>query len=78
MPPDEADLRVTGIDGPGARGRETITTAGRVGLRRGAPVYLAGIDEHVTLYLSAEEQHTIVEGLQRVIDANDAQADPHR
>ena len=56
----------------------TITRAGRVALRRAAPVYLAGIEEHFTRYLSLAQQRAIADGLQRVIDAHDARVDPRR
>ena len=56
----------------------TITRAGRVALRRAAPVYLAGIEEHFTRYLSPAQQRAIADGLQRVIDAHDARVDPRR
>ena len=56
----------------------TITRAGRVALRRAAPVYLAGIEEHFTRYLSPAQQGAIADGLQRVIDAHDARLDPRR
>ena len=55
-----------------------ITAAGRRALKLAAPVYLSGIDEHFTRHLSSTEQHTIVNALQRVIDAHDAQVDPRR
>ena len=56
----------------------TITRAGRVALRRAAPVYLAGIEQHFTRYLSLAQQRAIADGLQRVIDAHDARVDPRR
>jgi DNA-binding MarR family transcriptional regulator len=56
----------------------TITRAGRVALRRAAPVYLAGIERHFTRYLDASQQRAIADGLQRVIDAHDANTDPRR
>jgi DNA-binding MarR family transcriptional regulator len=55
-----------------------ITAAGRAALRRAAPVYLAGIEEHFTRHLTSSQQQAITTGLQRVIDAHDAQADPRR
>ena len=64
-----------------ADGRATlahITSDGRRALKRAAPVYLAGIDEHFTRHLTSAEQHTIVNGLQRIIDSHDAQLDPRR
>ena len=56
----------------------TITPNGRHALRRAAPVDLAGIDEHFTRHLTIGEQRTIADGLQRVVDAHDAQSDPRR
>jgi len=56
----------------------TITPTGRASLRRAAPVYLAGIEQHFTQHLTLPEQRTIAAGLQRVIDAHDAQTDPRR
>jgi DNA-binding MarR family transcriptional regulator len=56
----------------------TITRSGRLALRRAAPVYLAGIEQHFTRYLSAAQQRAIADGLQRVIDAHDARTDPRR
>lgn len=54
----------------------SLTPAGRAALARAAPVYLAGIDAHFTRYLSRAEQTAIARGLQKVIDAHDATADP--
>lgn len=56
----------------------TITAAGRAALRSAAPVYLAGIEQHFTRYLSVAQQRAIATGLQKVVDAHDAQADPRR
>jgi len=56
----------------------TLTVAGRAALRAAAPVYLAGIEQHFTQHLTMRQQASIVEGLQRVIDAHDATADPRR
>ena len=55
-----------------------ITTEGRAARRQAAPVYLAGIEEHFTRHLTHSQQQAITTGLQRVIDAHDAQADPRR
>jgi DNA-binding MarR family transcriptional regulator len=55
-----------------------ITKAGRSALKEAAPVYLAGIADHFTSYLTGAQQRSIAAGLQRVIDAHDAQADPRR
>jgi DNA-binding MarR family transcriptional regulator len=60
--PDPADGRAT---------LATITRAGRAALRRAAPVYLAGIDEHFTRHLTAAERRTIARVLQRVLDAHE-------
>ena len=56
----------------------TITAAGRTALKQAAPVYLAGIEQHFTRYLTVSQQHAIANGLQRVIDAHDAETDPRR
>ncbi|HEX2808812.1 MAG TPA: MarR family transcriptional regulator [Kineosporiaceae bacterium] len=56
----------------------SITPAGRAALRKAAPVYLAGIREHFSRYLTRAQQRAITSGLQRVIDAHDAKADPRR
>lgn len=55
-----------------------ITQDGRSALRAAAPVYLGGIERHFTQYLTQGQQRTITAGLQRVIDAHDAQTDPRR
>jgi DNA-binding MarR family transcriptional regulator len=56
----------------------TITDQGRAALRRAAPVYLDGIERHFTRHLTAAQQRAIVDGLQRVVAAHDAEADPRR
>lgn len=56
----------------------TITPAGKQALRRAAPVYLAGIEDHFTRHLTVAEQQAIVGGLQRVIDAHDPRLDIRR
>lgn len=56
----------------------TITPNGRAALREAAPVYLAGIEHHFTRYLTTSQQRMIATGLQRVIDAHDAETDPRR
>lgn len=56
-------------------GRATLaclTSEGRRAFRRAAPVYLAGIERHFTRHLSPTEQAAIACGLQRVVDAADA------
>jgi DNA-binding MarR family transcriptional regulator len=55
-----------------------ITDQGRTALRRAAPVYLRGISEHFSSYLSPAEQQAITNGLQKVIDAHTAAIDPRR
>jgi DNA-binding MarR family transcriptional regulator len=56
----------------------TITPAGRTALKQAAPVYLAGIHQHFTRHLNVSQQRAIANGLQRVIDAHDAETDPRR
>ncbi len=56
----------------------TITAAGRQALRKAAPVYLAGIDNHFNRYLTSGQQDAIAAALQRVVDAHAEQADPRR
>ena len=56
----------------------TITRAGRAALRRAAPVYLAGIDEHFNRHLTEAERRTIVRVLQRVLDAHEPLIDIRR
>lgn len=56
----------------------TITAEGRAAFRTAAPVYLAGIERHFTRHLTDNQQRTIAAGLQRVIDAHRAAADPRR
>lgn len=55
-----------------------ITDEGRRALKRAAPVYLAGIDEHFTRHITTAQQRIIVTALQRVIDAHEASIDPRR
>jgi len=55
-----------------------ITAAGRRALHQAAPVYLAGIQRHFTRHITLAEQRAIVAGLQRVIDAHDAEIDRRR
>ena len=47
----------------------TVTDAGVGRLRAAAPVYLDGIDRHVTRHLTVRERETIVRGLNRVLAA---------
>ncbi len=48
-----------------------ITVAGRRALRRAAPVYLRGIQEHFTAHLSDRELRVLSQSLQRVLDAQE-------
>jgi hypothetical protein len=41
-------------------------------------VYLAGIDQHFTRYLTVAQQQAVVAALERVIDAHEGQVDPRR
>jgi DNA-binding MarR family transcriptional regulator len=56
----------------------TITPAGRAALKRAAPVYLAGIEEHFNRYLSPTDKRAVATALQPVIDAHQAQLDLRR
>ena len=56
----------------------TITPAGRAALKRTAPIYLAGIEEHFNRYLTPTAQRAIAAALQHVIDAHQDQLDPRR
>jgi DNA-binding MarR family transcriptional regulator len=56
----------------------TITASGRQELRRAAPVYLEGIDEHFNRYLSSAQRNAVAAALQRVVDAHADQIDPRR
>jgi len=44
--------------------------AARRALRKGSPVYLAGIARHFTAHLDATEAAVITSALQRVVDAH--------
>lgn len=59
--PDPADGRAT---------LAAITSNGRKALRRSAPVYLAGIEEHFSSHLRPEQLKTIRDGLERVLAAH--------
>jgi len=48
----------------------TITDAGVAALRKAAPVYLAGIEQHFTRHLAVAQQRAIVSGLMRVAAAH--------
>jgi DNA-binding MarR family transcriptional regulator len=67
--PDPSDGRAT---------LATITRAGRAALRRAAPIYLAGIDEHFNRHLTVGERGTIARLLQRVLDAHEPLLDIRR
>ena len=60
--PDPSDGRVT---------LAQITTAGRRALRRTAPVYLAGIEEHFTSHLGEDERRVVSSALERVARFHD-------
>jgi DNA-binding MarR family transcriptional regulator len=45
-----------------------ITKQGRDELRRSAPRYLAGIEEHFSSLLTNDEQHVLTEALTRVVE----------
>lgn len=47
-----------------------VTAAGRRALRKGSPVYLAGIARHFTAHLDTTEAAVITSALQRVVDAH--------
>lgn len=56
----------------------TITKLGRSQFRATAPLYLRGIEQHFSQYLTKSQQASIASGLQRVIDAHQATLDPRR
>lgn len=62
--PDDTDRRVTWA---------VITDEGRAALRRTAPVYLAGIQEHFGRYLTAAEQRAVARALSKVVAAHSRQ-----
>lgn len=47
-----------------------LTAHGRDALRKGAPVYLSGIERHFTTHLTKAEQRTITHALQKVVDGH--------
>lgn len=47
-----------------------ITAAGRRALKKGAPVYLAGIARHFTSHLHATEGAVIIAALSRIVEAH--------
>jgi len=67
--PDPDDGRAT---------RATITSAGRTAFTAAAPLYRAGIEQHFSRHLTPTQQRAIAAGLQKVIDAHDAETDPRR
>jgi DNA-binding MarR family transcriptional regulator len=62
--PDDADRRSTWA---------VITDDGRDALRRTAPVYLAGIQEHFGRHLTAAEQRSVARALSKVVAAHATQ-----
>jgi DNA-binding MarR family transcriptional regulator len=48
-----------------------LTAQGRTELRRTAPIYLAGIDQHFLAYLDTKERHVLVTALRRVAQQGD-------
>ncbi len=56
----------------------TITATGRAVLRRTAPLYLAGVEQHFNRYLTRAQRRSIETSLQRVIDAHQAELDLRR
>jgi len=62
-------------------GRATLailTPRGRAALRKAAPVYLAGIEQHFTRLLDADERRQITRGLTKVVEAHELLAPPRR
>lgn len=55
-----------------------ITADGRGVLRRTAPLYLAGVEQHFNRHLTIPARRAIETSLQRVIDAHQAELDPRR
>lgn len=62
--PDDTDRRATWA---------VITEEGRAALRRTAPIYLAGIEEHFARYLTAAEQRSVAQALSKVVAAHSRQ-----
>jgi DNA-binding MarR family transcriptional regulator len=50
-----------------------LTDAGRAALRRSAPVYLAGIEEHFARHLSERQRAAMRDGLHQVLAAQEEQ-----
>jgi DNA-binding MarR family transcriptional regulator len=67
--PDPADGRAS---------LASITRPGRAGLRRAAPVYLAGIERYFTRHLSQREKQTLTTALGKVIGALQPPLTPSR
>lgn len=65
--PDPGDGRAT---------LAAITSQGRAALRRAAPVYLQGIEEHFVRHLDAEQLVAITQGLKQVLDAHGGESHP--
>jgi DNA-binding MarR family transcriptional regulator len=59
--PDDADRRSTWA---------VLTDDGRDALRRTAPIYLAGIDDHFARHLSPAEQRSVARALAKVVAAH--------
>ncbi len=76
----EAEGHVERVADP-SDGRATlakVTTAGRAELRRTAPLYQAGVEQHFNRHLSPTARRGIEKNLQRVIDAHQAELDLRR
>jgi DNA-binding MarR family transcriptional regulator len=56
----------------------TLTREGRDALKRTAPLYIAGIEQHFNRHLTAKARHAIEVSLQPVIDAHQSELDPRR
>lgn len=56
----------------------TITTSGRAALRRTAPLYLAGVEQHFNCHLTPRDRRCIETALQRVVDAHHSDFDLRR
>lgn len=62
-------------------GRATLaglTDRGRSELKRAAPLYRAGVEQHFNCHLTSSERRAIETSLQRVIDAHQAELDLRR
>jgi DNA-binding MarR family transcriptional regulator len=62
-------------------GRATLaipTPAGRAALRKAAPVYLAGIEQHFTGLLDTDERRQITQALNKVVQAHQLLPPPRR